>query len=962
MSKKTNLRRIVSAAIAALLCVSVFATVPATAENATTAATSAEETTLFVKQKTYSEYYDEIADAARPAEEAMLNYAGCADGAEVEEGSYEGKDNVIIWKNEEGTLNFDVDVPKAGAYSIEMSYIQIEGGTSTSEVSVLINGESPYDSAGRVNVPRIWTSDGPIYKDSKDNDVRPPQVEMPMWTVTSFKDEDGLFNEPLLFNLEEGKNTISLYSERAMFAIEYIKIYNEDGYEKYTKPSDSELSANAGAENIKVQGENYVYTNSQTLFPTYDRGNYLTEPSHPTKQRYNTVGDGTWDNSGQSITWEFTAETAGYYKLNLKARQNELRGLFSNRRVYIDGEVPSEPFSEIKFYYDDDWCAVTAEDENGDPAYFYLDAGKHTITLECIPGDIGESMRKLDGIVYEANQYYMQILMITGPSPDKYTDYNVHKEIPELLDKFQQLSMQLRKERGVIEDLAGIEGSEAAALDRLADVFDKCIKRPYKIPDYIGSIKDNVSAVSSWMRQYRSQPLEIDFIEIVPAENKPTSVKKNFFKSLAFSTKALWGSFFEDYTVLSDVTENSINVWVGIGRDQTNVIKQMTDSQFSTEYDIDVSVNLVQGTIMEAVLAGKGPDVAMFIGGEFPINLAIRGLIQPVNNLPGYDEVAARFQENATVMYTYDGDVYGVPITQTFPMMFYRKDMLAEVGVSEPPATWDELIDILPALQRKYMQPGLVLPGNVNGTAVSPATESGHTFALLMLQTGTNYYNDNQTATNFDSQAAVDAFATWTDFYNVYKFDQTYDAFTRFRTGEAPIVIQNYCTFYNQLNTAAPEIKGLWDFAPVPGTMQADGTVSNAANSNGSGAIILRDCKNVDAAWTYIKWFTEADTLVEYGQNVEGVMGPLGRFESANMEALEKLNWSKNDLEKILSQMNQLEEIPIVPSAYVVTRSIMNAFRAVVNDKDNARETLRLYNIDINNEITRKRENLGLDS
>jgi hypothetical protein len=102
--------------------------------------------------------------------------------------------------------------------------------------------------------------------------------------------------------------------------------------------------------------------------------------------------------------------------------------------------------------------------------------------------------------------------------------------------------------------------------------------------------------------------------------------------------------------------------------------------------------------------------------------------------------------------------------------------------------------------------------------------------------------------------------------------------------------------------------------------------------------------------------------MVEYGQNVEGVMGPLGRFACANMEALTKLNWSKSDLNKILNQMNQLEEIPIIPSSYVVTRSIMNAFRSVVNDYENPRETLRLYNIDINSEITRKRENLGLDT
>ena len=973
MSKTTNFRRIISAVLALALCVPLmsFGTAFAddetqTAETETTASaeTVEESTSLFVKQKTYSEYYDEIAGAARPDKEVMLEYVDAANGAQVEIGSYEGKDNVIIWSNEEGSLNFTVDVPETGAYSMFMSYYQIEGSTATSEFSVLLDGVSPYDTAARINIPRIWASKYPITVDSKDNDVRPPQVEKPMWTSTPFKDEDGLFNDPLLFYLEKGEHTITIESEKAMLAIEYIKLYNKQDAPAYVKPSESELAANSGAETIKVQGENYLYVNAQTLFPTYDRGNYLTEPSHPTKQRYNTVGDGTWDTTGQTITWEMDVATAGYYKINLKARQKTLRGLYSNRCLYIDGAVPSDAFEQIKFYYDDDWVSVVPEDENGDPAYVYLDAGKHTISLECIPGEIGESMRRLDDIVYTANQYYMKILMITGPSPDEYTDYYVHREIPELLDVFTDLANQLREERATIEALAGIEGSEAAALDRLADVLEKCVERPFKIPDYISSngIKDNVSAVSSWMRKYRSQPLEIDYIEIAPADAEFTSVKKNFFKNLAFNTKALWGSFFEDYTVLSDVTAESINVWVGIGRDQTNVVKQMTDSQFSTEYNIDVSINLVQGTIMEAVLAGKGPDVALFIGGEFPVNLAIRGLLQPVNDMEGFDEVKSRFQENAMVMYTYNDNVYGVPLTQTFPMMFYRKDMLAEVGISEPPETWDDLIDMLPAIQRSYMQPGLVLPGNVNGTAVSPATESGHTFALLMLQSGTNYYNEDQTATTFDSQAAVEAFDKWTDFYNVYKFDQTYDAFTRFRTGEMPIVIQNYCTFYNQLNTAAPEIKGLWDFAPIPGTVREDGTVSHAANSNGSGAIILRDFKNVEAAWTFIKWFTETDTMVEYGQNVEGVMGPLGRFECANVEALQKLNWSKKDLEKILAQMDQLEEIPIVPSAYVVTRSIMNAFRAVVNDKENPREVLRLYNIDINNEITRKRENLGLDT
>ena len=53
--------------------------------------------------------------------------------------------------------------------------------------------------------------------------------------------------------------------------------------------------------------------------------------------------------------------------------------------------------------------------------------------------------------------------------------------------------------------------------------------------------------------------------------------------------------------------------------------------------------------------------------------------------------------------------------------------------------------------------------------------------------------------------------------------------------------------------------------------------------------------------------------------------------------------------------------VPVVFPLIVVTRGVMNAFRAVVNDHDNARETLRWYNKDINKEITRKRQNLGID-
>ena len=329
--------------------------------------------------------------------------------------------------------------------------------------------------------------------------------------------------------------------------------------------------------------------------------------------------------------------------------------------------------------------------------------------------------------------------------------------------------------------------------------------------------------------------------------------------------------------------------------------------------------------------------------------------ISDTSQFADFNEVSQRFQENAMTPYQYNGGTYGLPISQTFPMMFYRTDVLTELGYTSPPETWTELIDMLPALQRNYMSVGLILPP----TNISPATEAGHTFAMLLLQKGVNYYNEGQTASTFDSIEAVKSFEEWTDFYTDYSFEQSYDAFSRFRTGEYPIVMANY-TFFNQLTVASPEIKGLWSFCQVPGTVREDGTISHAANSTGSGAVIFKKVKNKQGAWEYIKWFTETDTQVQYGTQIEGLLGKLGRFDTANVEALGQLSWSNDELARLRDQQEELVEIPVIPSSYAVTRNIMNAFREVVNDLENPRDTLIWYNRDINEEITRKRENLGL--
>ena len=979
-------RRVIASALALALCAS--ASVPAfadseaaddstlgtqaTADDSATGDGSSAATTGTdsIRQTSYTNYVKKYTDAARPDKTVEVlgkdyDPASVTD-AQITVTTVDGENDVMQWANQEGSVSWTVNIPETGVYNIKMIYEALESNTNDVEFSLLIDGESPYATASRITLSKRWINESEIKQDSRQNDIRPGQISTPCWQETPLEDIDGLFNEPLEFYMEAGEHTITFESEKAEFAVKSFTFYQYEAPVAYTAPSDSDLTQAQG-QKITLEGETAAYKSSRTLYPTADKSSYLTSSangSSPTKTRYNTIGSGSWTQSTQTVTWEFNVDKAGYYKIGIRGRQDQMRGMYSNRRLYVNGEVPCLEANQIKFYYDTDWSITTPKSENGDDLYFYLQAGTNTISLEAVPGEIGEIMGDLDEIVYNINSYYRQIRQITGPDPDEYNNYMIDTAIPSIVPDFKEYAKTLRDKKAEIEKLSGSGGTEAETLEKMAIVLDKCIKKPDLIPEMMSQIKDNITSVSSFVNQYREQPLEVDMIEVATSDQDFTSCDKSFFGSLGFGFKGFIGSFFEDYNALSDEDESAMECWVMLGRDNAEALQQLISSEYNPTAKTKINLKLVQGGIVEATFAGKGPDLALFMGGDFPIQLAARGVLTDLTTFSDFDEVKTRFADDATVLYQYNGGTYGLPCDQTFPMLFYRSDILSEYGID--PATdlntWDGLLNCLPTLQRNYLEVGLILPvmTSTGGTTqVSAITEPGNTFAMLLLQQGLNYYNEEQTKTTFDTQEAVNAFDTWTKFYTTYSFQQTYDAFTRFRTGDMPVVIQNY-TFYNQLSVAAPEIKGCWGFQPVPGTVQEDGTINHAANSNGSGAIIFTKAADQEGAWDFIKWFTSTDAQVKYGNNIESILGTMGRYATANEEALQQLSWTTSEVNLLLDQLNSQVEIPIIPASYGVTRNVMNAFRAVVNDYDNARDTLFWYNKDINDEITRKLEDLGL--
>ena len=356
--------------------------------------------------------------------------------------------------------------------------------------------------------------------------------------------------------------------------------------------------------------------------------------------------------------------------------------------------------------------------------------------------------------------------------------------------------------------------------------------------------------------------------------------------------------------------------------------------------------------MIQAILSGNGPDCAVMNSRSEPVNLAMRGVLYDLSQFSDCEEVLKRFQAGAELPYRYKDGLYALPDTQSYFMMFYRRDILEQLGI-DIPVTWDQFGEAYKILARNNMS--VWLPNNVatDTAQVNAGVGSVNIFPSLLLQNGLSLYTEDGKSTNLLSADVMTVFGKWTDYYSKMKFPVTLDFYNRFRVGTTPLGIAVYTT-YTTLKVAAPELDGLWGFTAVPGTVRQDGSISRASSGGGTGCFILKSTKAPQKAWEFLKWWTSADTQLSYSNDIESVIGPAGRVAVANVEAIKGLSWDTGMLDELLSAWSQVEEIPEYPGSYYVSRSIYQSFWNVVNANKNTKDMLMKYGREANEEISRK--------
>ena len=928
---------------------------------------------------TYTGYLNEHADAQDMTCEAEIDLFDYASSGKVEVyTNYEGTDKALF-TDTDSSVSFHVQVPQTGYYNLYMEYLIPESRGVAAERGVRINGEFPFEDAQNITFTRIWTDGGEVKTDNQGNQIRPTQIEVYDWQSSCFEDDMGYITEPYRFYLEKGDNEITLEAENEPMIIRKFMVAPVSviqSYEEYVAkyPDISDQAMTAGYIQM-IQGEDSTLRSESSLYAKYDRSSPTTYPNSVTNTVLNYVGGDTWRSSGQWIEWEFEVPEDGYYNIMIKGRQNYSRGSVSSRTVYIDGEIPFSEMKEISYAYSNDWECKDLADENGVPYNFYLTKGIHTIRLEATLGGVGPILEELEDSTYRANQIYRKILVYTGANPDRYRDYYIEANYPEVMEAMELESKRLFK---IVDDTVSYSGQKAdniAAAQTVAQQMERFCEKPNKITLEFTTFKDNITALGTASLNMSETKLDIDYLVVSGTGVTPKKDKANIFTKLWHETKSFFASFFIDYNSVGDVYDESgddevVKVWILTGRDQGTILKSMVDDTFTPESGVKVNVEIVDPTaLLNAVLAGRGPNVVLSVGADQPVNYALRGAAEDITQFDDWEEVLSHYTPSSYEQYGLDGHIYAIPETQTFNVMFYRTDVLEEMGL-EVPDTWQELIEMLPTIQGNNLSVGIpTAAGSSSTTTASTAVASNvpdlSLYFTLLYQYGGDMYNEMGTKTTVDDEAGIQAFDDYVRYFNDYGLPTIYDFVSRFRSGEMPIGISAYST-YNTLMVSAPEIRGLWDFTLIPGTeyTNPDGTTyidrSDFITGSATMMIATEDESLKQKSWEFMKWWAEPDTQVRFGREIEALLGSSARYATANKDAFEQLSWSADDIKVLSEQWDQTVGIREVPGGYYTGRHITNAIRKVINDKDDSRETIIDYSIKINEEIEKKRNEFGL--
>ncbi len=877
---------------------------------------------------------------------------------------------------------YTVKVDKEGLYYLNLDYISIGESLSDYTVKLTVNGKQQYSEMNTIALPIIWADEdtktyvGSDKKksfplDSYGDEIAPSQNRVQEWTNTYLYNNTYVSSSPLSFYLKKGVNKIKIENvSSGGLAVGKLQVEagknNTKSYKEYaSEHSNAELVKNSD-DALQVDAVYYTKKNSSDAVYGSETKSSLTR-FNIDKEKLNTL---QWNAAGIEVTYTINVKKAGNYNLTFHY-DNGKKEFDSFETIKIDGEVP---FSELYNYafapVSSGYANETLSDKDGNAYSIYLTEGKHTISIKQENQPVMEAYRYALLLQQHITDFELEITKITGSDVDTERNWKMTKYIPEIPEYLKAYKTVIQHIRYILQDYSP-NGNSSAVLTYL-DEAEQFIKDMQKYPDEIalhtadltGADNSILVSLSNFTTEVTSNDFTLDRIYVTADKGQIEKPNPSAGSSMWTSIRTLVNTFTSSkYATGASQDSKTLTIWVNRAITHVDLLQKMVDTEFVPYYkektgkDIKVKVSTMPDVakLTLAIAAKETPDVALGLMSYVPFDLSSRGALYDLTKFDDFWTVARRFPTGSFVSYVYNEGMYAIPETTDFNAIVYRTDIFNNLGLKVP-STWNELIDILPTLQRYgmnfYHNIALGTTGYKWFYQTSP----------MILQNGGELYTQDENGlvtTGIDSKKSVKGLSLLGNLFTKYSLETSVqNFFNSFRYSTNPIGIIGM-EDYTLINNGAKELEGKWAIAPYLGTEQEDGSIDRTFVANGTGGAIFKTSNKKDESWEFLKWWTSKKVQTEYTYTLRSSYGKTFFWLSANKAALQNNPMDEADKKIITEQLDYVTDVTRTPGQYLLERTISNIWTTMVFDGTAGQVAVDEAKNDVNKEIVRKMQELG---
>lgn len=962
---RKGIKRITSLALitSMIACTFPYASVPVHAQTqmdeqpvaaVTTTQDAAQESRLTTNYSTVSKGYKEAVYTGDAIVYRISEAVAKADRAFLTNNNYEYVNDVLAVKAGD-TVTLNIDVPVSGRYVMSFDYLSYDESILPVEMGMKIDGGYPFYEARSMKFETTWVSDG-VDVDRYGNEIVSLPDKLIRWEHKEVMDASYRYSDPLPVELTAGVHKLELNIQEGTLLLGNISLEAPGDVAEYAGSTKAEGNAL-----ITIEAEDFYQRNDSSIHAIGEYGSSLS-PLSATTTVLNIIDEDSFNEAGQTVSYQFHVDNAGYYYIGMNYRQSEKNDFPVFVDWKIDGEIPNSAFKSYQVEAANKFRTVTLTDDNDDKLSVYLEPGDHTISLTISADNLRYALEAVDEIMSGISDLSLEVTKVAGTNKDKYRDLKLTRYIPDVQDRLLGWVDELYSLAEQAQPYVNAKSPDKVAAfsylliaaNQLKSLAEKPNELVYRVDELSTSVNSINTQIANFVDLINDNDLSIDRIYIYQ-DGARLPKGQNIFQSIGTSLKRFGYSFMGQSYSASNTDESHIQVWVNRPRTYVEIMQKMIDEKFTPETGIEVDLSIMTDAqkLILSNASGDTPDIATGINYSIPFDLAIRGSLVDLSKFDNYKEVFGRYSEGLLVPSVVGDGLYSLPETMNFYVMFYRTDILSKLGLSVPDMM-DELIAMLPDLQMRGLN--VYYP-----TAAMLVMRNFHGTTPIIYQMDGALYGNTALDILVDSEATVEGFTELTELFTLYDLPVDVPNFYQhFRNGDLPIGIADFNS-YNLILNAAPEIANSWSIALVPGIEDEETGEVKRYMSGGAESTVMfsSDDEREQKAWQFMEWWSRADIQAEFGQRLQILYGDEYIWPTANLEAFERLPYPTSDKDIILTQAQYILETPRLLGSYMMERELSNAFNDVVVNGDTVRSRIDEVAKTVLRETERKLEEFG---